>query len=151
MTALILAGLLLSPHIDPVPPRLLPAKQIPLLVNPYDPALGGINCDHDCTRFGNGVEIQDWHYGIRMACNPAHIGCQFHIWNDFGSIGPVWCVESGGALLEPQYHEGFGRVVQYVDILWHLDDGGQRVPNENLPWWNHGVFEDYEIDCNWHE
>jgi hypothetical protein len=141
MTALILATLLLSPHVDPAPP-------IPLLVNPYDPALGGINCDHDCTRFGNGVLIEPWHYGIRMACNPVHIGCEFRIWNDYGSIGPLWCVESGGALLEPQIHDG--QLVQFVDILWDLsDDDGERVPDERLPWWNHGVFDEWSVDCDW--
>jgi hypothetical protein len=127
-----------------------PAPPIPLLVNPYDNRLGGINCMEPCTHFGNGVKIQDWHYGIRMACNPVHIGCQSTIWNDHGSIGPLWCVESGGALLEPQMHNG--ELVQFVDILHRLvGDGGERVPDEDLPWWNHGVFENYEIDCNWHE
>ena len=134
MTALILGALLLSPHVDPPPP-------LPLLVNPYYPPAGGINCMEPCTHFGNGVEIQDWHYGNRMACNPVNIGCEFRIWNDHGSIGPLWCVESGGALLEPQIHDG--QLVQFVGILHDLSG------DEPLPWWNHMVTDTWEVTCDW--
>jgi hypothetical protein len=143
MTVIILAGILMSPHIDPPPP-------VPLLVNPYYPPFGGINCMEPCTHFGNGVEIQEWHYSKRMACAPQHIGCEFRIWNDYFEIGPIWCVESGGALLEPIIHDG--ELVQLVDILHRLvDDDGERIPDSELPIWNHAVTDTYEIDCNWHE
>lgn len=33
----------------------------------YDPARGGINCDHDCSTLGMGHPVEEW-YGRALAC-----------------------------------------------------------------------------------
>lgn len=140
--------LLLLIMIFPIP-GFTPIVDPPIFVNPYDPALGGINCDHDCEHFGNGVRITEEHYGKTAACNPKHIGCYISFENDFSSAGPFLCVESGGALLEPMHVPKLGQTVQYVDILWDLtDEQGEQISNSMLPWWNHAVFTDYEVECH---
>ncbi len=118
-------------------------------MNPYDPALGGINCDEDCTRTANGLLIQPEHYGTIAACHPSWMGCQVSFRNDYGEAGPFTCQDTGGALLAPKYVSKLDDFVQYVDILWDLtDENGDMIPWSQLPWWNHAVFDDYEVTCN---
>lgn len=121
---------------------------IPIFVNPYDPALGGINCDSDCSRFANGIFITEEHYGQSAACHPTWVGCRLSFSNDFGEVGPLTCNDTGEELLYPRYVPKLGQKVQYVDILWDLtDDEGDMIPWSELPWWNHAVFNDYEVSC----
>jgi hypothetical protein len=110
---------------------------LPGYVNPYDPALGGINCLEPCTHTGNGTPIEG-NYGLIAACHPDQYGCWVEFSNDYGSHGPYQCNDTGGMLLEPQMRNG--QLIQYYDVL--LDLSG----DEPLPWWNNGIF-DVEVTC----
>ena len=124
--------------------------KVPVFVNPYDPALtsSDIQCMEPCSQTATGLVIEPKHYGWVAAGNPEWIQCSITFWNEYGSAGPFWIQDTGGNLLEPQYVEKLGQSVQFVDILWPLaDDNGQRLENIEWPWWNHGVFEEYELSC----
>jgi hypothetical protein len=67
-------------------------------------------------------------------------------------------LRSLGNAVVPQVAEFIGSLIveveneQIVDILHRLvDDDGERIPDSELPIWNHAVTDTYEIDCNWHE
>jgi len=101
-----------------------------------------------CNQTATGLVIEDKHYGWVAAGNPEWIQCSITFWNEYGSAGPFWIQDTGGELLEPQYVEKFDRTVQFVDILWPLaDEDGKRKDDIQYPWWNHGVFEEYELVC----
>jgi hypothetical protein len=124
--------------------------QIPAFVNPYDPGLGGINCNDDCLRLANGYEWQESDYGRLAACPPDLMACYVTFRNDHDTAGPYLCYDTGGALLEPvRYDNKFdGQLVQHFDVLWDLtDEDGERISNDMLPWWNHALFTDWEAEC----
>lgn len=115
----------------------------PIFVNPYDPALGGINCESPCNRFANGMEVVPELYGSVAACNPRDMGCYISFENDYGSAGPFLCVDTGGMLLYPRPSIRHETWVQYIDILHPLTEESF----EHWPWWNHALFRDYTVEC----
>lgn len=67
----------------------------------YDPALGGINCDHDCDYLGTGDKVAEW-YGRALAC-PVEFprGTRFEIVGSrWGLADGVWtCLDAGSAVV----------------------------------------------------
>lgn len=46
----------------------LPSADMPIRLSAYDSALGGINCDHDCTWKADGTRVEVADYGNTAAC-----------------------------------------------------------------------------------
>lgn len=88
----------------------------PLKISWYDPALGGINCDHDCTTMASGVKVTEDRYGNTAACLREWLGA----WVVIPGIGEFQCLDTGGAIIE---HPTF----IYIDLLLH-------EPLPNAPW-----------------
>lgn len=88
----------------------------PLKISWYDPLLGGINCDSDCTTMASGVKVTEDRYGNTAACLREWIGQTVVI----PGIGEFKCLDTGGAIIEhPDYI--------YIDLLLH-------EPLPNAPW-----------------
>lgn len=97
MTLLLTAALLMGGAFEarPEPPPELPAfVDVPVLTYWYDPALGGINCAADCSTFGSGMTIEDYHYGVTAACPVEWRGQLLEV----DGSGSYWCLDSGGAI-----------------------------------------------------
>lgn len=66
----------------------------------YNPELGGINCDHECQYFGNGLPVAEW-YNKAVACPQ-----EFPRGTTFVIEGSMWghadgsykCWDAGGAV-----------------------------------------------------
>lgn len=70
------------------------AEALPIRASYYNPALGGINCDEDCSTTGDGTPVEQC-YGWCMACPPGWYGR----WLDFGEwVGQWQCRDHGGAI-----------------------------------------------------
>lgn len=121
----------------------------PAFVNPYDPALGGINCDDNCANLANGYIWTEEDYGRLAACPPRFMGCSVSFENDYDDLGPLLCYDTGGAHQAPRYVDKFNETVEYFDVLWDLStEDGTMIPREQLPWWNHALFYDWRADCS---
>lgn len=70
----------------------------PLRVSHYDPALGGTNCDHDCSTMASGDKVADWiggRNGVYAAACPREWGWQTG--TQFSIAGVVYeCRDTGG-------------------------------------------------------
>lgn len=99
----------------------------PLRISWYDPKLGGINCDHDCTTMASGVKVTPDRYGNTAACVREWMGA----WIVMPGIGEFQCLDTGGAIIE---HPTF----IYIDLLLHepLPNApfGTMVHNWYLEW-----------------
>ena len=80
----------------------------PLKISWYDPLLGGINCDHDCTTMASGVKVTEDRYGNTAACLREWMGAYVVI----PGLGEFQCLDTGGAIVE---HPTF----IYIDLLLH--------------------------------
>ena len=102
------------------PPPPPPLTDFPAVIMAYDPALGGINCDGDCTTIATGpLELEM--YGVVAACHPDLLYERILI----PTIGEFHCLDTGGAI-GVDYNEHFDRDVIYFDILMDLE--GERPP-----------------------
>ncbi|RMG89620.1 MAG: hypothetical protein D6706_21025, partial [Chloroflexi bacterium] len=72
----------------------------PLKISTYDPAEGGINCDHDCSVLADGTQFDVSLYWNTAACPADWIGRTVAI----NGIGTFKCRDTGGAIKE---HEDF--------------------------------------------
>jgi len=71
------------------------ATTLPLFLSRYDPTLGGINCDSDCSQIGDGTAVTDCFRC--MACPPG----MYWSWLEFA--GQQWqCRDEGGSVV-PKY------------------------------------------------
>lgn len=106
----------------PCPP---PITQMPVLVTWYDPALGGVNCDSDCTTYADGTLVTPDDYGQVSACIPEWLGASITI----DGLGSFMCRDTGASIGVDYnvYYEGW---VIYVDIL-----------HEEPPDWNYQLRE----------
>ena len=76
----------------------VPADHLPVRASYYNPALGGINCDEDCSTTGDGTPVAEC-YGWCAACPPGWYGRHL----DFGRwVGQWQCRDHGGAVV-PTY------------------------------------------------
>ena len=112
-------------------------EELPAIVSVYDPALGGINCDSDCTHFATGIDIGPQHYGNVAACPAELLGGSV----SFAGIGEFYCLDTGGAIGR-RWSSYYNREVVAFDILWHLED------DNAVPWWAYGIWPSWEFTYN---
>lgn len=74
----------------------------PLKISWYDPALGGINCDHDCSTMASGVKVTPDRYGITAACIAQWTRARRVV--VIPGVGRFECLDTGGAIQE---HPGY--------------------------------------------
>ena len=107
---------------------------IPAVVMIYDPSLGGINCDNDCSTIATGP-LEDWHYGSIAACDPSLLGAYVTL----PGVGVVRCMDTGSAV-RVAYSEYWGEYVLYFDVMWKLEEwgrpewAGMRVTDWSYQW-----------------
>lgn len=80
----------------------------PLKISWYDPILGGINCDSDCSTMATGAKVTEERYGNTAACIREWTGRTVVI----EGLGEFECLDRGGAIVE---HEGY----IWIDLLLH--------------------------------
>ena len=120
-----------SPELPPTaPPKL---TDYPAVIMAYDPALGGTNCDGDCSTIATGPLTQDM-YGTVAACHQDLLGRSITL----PSIGTFDCLDTGGAI-RVAYNEYFEREVLYFDVMYDL-------VNNDRPRWAGMLLEDWELD-----
>lgn len=99
-----------------------------------------------CGYTANGLLIQPEHYGNIAACPPIEMGCFVTFTNEYGTLGPLQCMDTGGALLEPSTRDGI--IYQLYDVLTDfVDEETNQADFSNIPWWSSGVFN-VEVNCN---
>lgn len=111
----------------PCPP---PITEMPVLVTWYDPALGGINCDADCTTYADGTIVTPDDYGQVSACIPEWLGASITI----DGIGTFACRDTGSAIVV-NYNEYYRGWVIHVDVLHEEPpDWNYQLRNWQLNW-----------------
>ena len=129
LTCLELAVICLLPDYTPPAPKTV--FDYPALMVVYDPTLGGINCDNDCTTVALGELTEDMWF-TSGACHPDLLGLTVY----FPAIDfEMRCVDTGG-MITIRYNEFYQRTVLYFDALWDY---------YNLPEWNYWLLEDWEV------
>jgi hypothetical protein len=93
---------------------------VPMVINTYDPTLGGINCDQDCTRMGV-TPIQDYHWDWAAACPVEWRGLEVVV----PGVGRWSCWDSGG-LIDLRLDPRNGYAV-FIDVLSHTP-GQWKIP-----------------------
>lgn len=101
-TCQIAAGALLTaaqvqPYMMELSENAVPGAK-PLRVSWYNPALGGVNCDHDCSRMASGVFVTADRYGRTAACVPEWTKARRVV--VIPSLGRFDCLDTGGAIRE---------------------------------------------------
>ena len=115
MTALILTACSIMPFpIDCIPPR-PPLRDIPILTTYYDPALGSINCNHDCNSLAL-VPMADSLYGVAAACPAELVGVDWTAVIYHPAIGERPCLDRGGSVVV-EYNQHLQKWVIRVDLL----------------------------------
>ena len=94
--------------IDIERPSGIPTASKPLKISWYDPLLGGINCDSDCTTMASGTKVTEDRYGRSAACIAGWMGKTVVI----EGLGEFTCLDRGGAINE---HAEF----IWIDLLLH--------------------------------
>jgi hypothetical protein len=109
----------------------------------YDPALGGINCDDDCTTVAMG-KFDDYMYKVAGACPKELYGATVH----FSYLGmELHCVDTGPAI-EPTYFPQYGMCASSFDLLWPLHD--EPAPDWAMWWWNNWNVAEWGGAWNWY-
>ena len=124
-----IAFMLLESVICPTKPPSL--TSYPAVVMAYDPGLGGINCDGDCTTIATGL-LEPEMYGTIAACHPSLLYKRVHI----PTIGVFDCLDTGGAI-GVDWNKHFERDVIYFDILYDL--------GKDRPEWAGTLITEWEI------
>ncbi len=70
----------------------------PLKISWYDPRLGGVNCDGDCSTMASGVKVTPDRYGRTAACIPEWTRARKVI--VIPGAGEFECLDTGGAIKE---------------------------------------------------
>lgn len=113
-------------------PRPISLYDLPAIVVVYDPALGGINCDSDCTTIATGKLLPEM-YGVIAACHPDLLWRTVEI----AGIGIYECLDTGGEI-GVRWSDHFQRLVLYFDILYD-------IVNLGFPSWAGMLIEDWRI------
>ena len=73
----------------------------PVEITWYDPELGGINCNSDCSTIGFSTPLLDEHYGKVLACPIEFYGATFHIRGSKDGLadGEFLCLDGGSAMV----------------------------------------------------
>lgn len=124
-----LAVICLLPDYRPPAPKTI--YDYPALMVIYDPSLGGINCDSDCSTVALGPLTDDMWF-TSGACHPALLGLKIH----FPAIDfTMRCVDTG-SLVTIAFNQYYGRDVVYFDVMW---DAGSP------PTWLYWLLEDWNV------
>lgn len=107
-------------------------EDLPAVATWYDPSLGGINCDDDCTRTADGSMVSEELYGVAAACDRSLLGSIVAI----DGLGTFECRDTGSAI-RPTWSPHHDRWVLYFDVMLHDD-----------PSWNYWIFEHWSIVGN---
>jgi hypothetical protein len=138
---LLMAPFSIFPEPDPGPEpvdRYDYVLSLPAVTTVYDPALGDINCDADCTTVATGL-LEDWMYESAGACDRDLLGATVH----FPAINlSIKCVDRGG-MIRPMYSEHYGQTVLYFDVLWHLEKIDGAIAGS--PEWNYWLLNDWYV------
>lgn len=108
-----------------------PITEMPLLVTWYDPNLGGINCDVDCSTFADNSPVTSLAYGQVAACIPEWLGAHLTI----TGLGTFHCRDTGGAITIA-YNDYYKEWVIHVDVL-----------EKQTPPWNYEL-RSWQLDWN---
>jgi len=120
---------------EPEPPSPVDWFDLPAIVSVYDPSIGGVNCDDDCSVTADGTKIAPNLYGTVAACDPRLLGSTV----TFPGIGSFRCIDTGSAIGE-RWSKYFDRRVVVFDLMVDLSAG---VPN-----WSYSLWFDWSIDWN---
>lgn len=120
-------------------------RDVRLALSGYNPDLGGVNCNHDCTTMASGDKVNEWRLGkggvYAAACPPEWaFGTQFEL------MGQVYeCRDRGGWIkcydrgdFDPAYTELYGydyyaeEAYCWVDILFR--DKGFAYGSKTSQW-----------------
>lgn len=105
----------------------------PAIVTVYDPALGGVNCDEDCSTLATGP-LEGFMYTQYAACDESLLGWYV----SFPMLGmQVRCMDTGGAI-KAFWSPRDGQCVLPFDVLWPLTE-------EDPPYWNWWYIETWEV------
>lgn len=104
---------------------------LPILLTWYNPQLGGINCDSDCSTMADGLGWGVGDYGRVAACLPDWLG-------GYVTVGGyrLKCRDTGGAIVV-EFNEHYGRWVIHVDVL-----SQSAIPC------NYCLYEDWRFSWN---
>jgi hypothetical protein len=110
----------------------------PAILHAYDPGLGGINCDDDCTTVATG-QLLDSMYKTSGACPVELLGATV----TFHDIGvEMKCVDTGGDI-KPAWSERDEQCVVYFDMLWPLEVQDDIIIGG--PYWNHWFLPNWSV------
>jgi hypothetical protein len=98
----------------------------------YDPALGGINCDDDCTTIATG-KLEPEMYEVVAACHPLLLTARVNV----PGVGTFHCLDTGTAIIV-RWNSYYQRRVLWFDVLYNLVD--QPPPD-----WAYWAIEDWTI------
>lgn len=132
LTCLELALICLLPDVTsytPPPPK--PIFDYPALMVFYDPSLGGINCDEDCTTVAIGPLTEDMWF-TSGACHPDLLGLTVY----FPAIDfTMRCVDNGDDITVA-FNEYYQEEVLYFDAMWEAS---------NPPYWLYFLLDDWNV------
>jgi hypothetical protein len=97
-----------------IPPQ-PPLADLPLLTTYYNPALGSINCNSDCSTLAL-VPMSDTLYGFAAACPAEMVFVDFTAVISHPAIGERACLDRGGAVVI-EYNEGLQLWVIRIDLM----------------------------------
>ncbi len=118
-----------------------PGLDYPAIMSVYDPSLGGVNCDGDCTTVATGL-LENWMYEQAGACPAELLGATIN----FPALDhALQCVDTGPAI-RAGWSERDNQCVVYFDTLWHLEKEGEEILG--APYWTWWYLEDWEINWN---
>jgi len=106
----------------------------PAIVTVYDPALGGINCDGDCSTLASGP-LEPYMYTQYAACDASLFG--WYVYFPVLDLR-VRCMDTGGSVRAFYSHRDQQCVLPF-DILWPLTE-------DEAPYWNWWFVENWEME-----
>ena len=128
---------LVQPYIDPFK-KSCPGLDYPAVMSVYDPSLGGINCDGDCTTVATGL-LMDWMYEEAGACPAELLGATIN----FPALDhTLQCVDNGEEI-KAGWSERDDQCVVYFDTLWHLEKEGEEILG--APYWTWWFIEEWSV------
>ena len=134
MTIALTACTMMASHIclpDYRPPAPKTVTDYPALMVIYDPSLGGLNCDGDCSTVATGQLTADMWF-TSGACHPELLGATVR----FPAIDfTMRCVDTGPAVTVA-YNDYYRTDVVYLDAMWKANQP---------PDWLYWLLEDWAV------
>lgn len=122
---------------------------VPMVINTYDPTLGGINCDHDCTRMGVTL-IEDYHWDWVAACPVEWRGYDVVV----PDVGRWSCWDSGGLItlrVDPRHGLNvFIDILSHTPGQWKVPVGGWYLVDPEAPKTQQSLWDEYRHPAQEH-